>query len=43
MPRLALSLLKSSLSQYRDADHQLSKRFDINAIPHYFTIDSDGV
>ncbi len=29
--------------QYRDADHELSKRFDINAIPHYFTIDSDGV
>jgi len=29
--------------QYRDADHELSKRFDVNAIPHYFTIDSDGV
>ena len=29
--------------QYRDADHELSQRFDINAIPHYFTIDSDGV
>ena len=29
--------------QYRDADHTLSERFAINAIPHYFTIDSDGV
>ncbi len=29
--------------QYRDADHDLSNRFGINAIPHYFTIDSDGV
>jgi thiol-disulfide isomerase/thioredoxin len=29
--------------QYRDADHELSRRFDIDAIPHYFTIDSDGV
>ena len=29
--------------QYRDADHTLSDRFGINAIPHYFTIDSDGV
>ncbi len=29
--------------QYRDADHSLSKEFDIDAIPHYFTIDSDGV
>jgi thiol-disulfide isomerase/thioredoxin len=29
--------------QYRDADHSLSNRFEINAIPHYFTIDSDGV
>ena len=29
--------------QYRDADHELSKRFGIDAIPHYFTIDSDGV
>ena len=29
--------------QYRDADHSLSNRFGINAIPHYFTIDSDGV
>jgi thiol-disulfide isomerase/thioredoxin len=29
--------------QYRDADHHLSTLFDINAIPHYFTIDSDGV
>jgi thiol-disulfide isomerase/thioredoxin len=29
--------------QYRDADHRLSNTFGINAIPHYFTIDSDGV
>ena len=29
--------------QYRDADHHLSTMFGINAIPHYFTIDSDGV
>jgi thiol-disulfide isomerase/thioredoxin len=29
--------------QYRDADHKLSQQFGINAIPHYFTIDSDGV
>lgn len=29
--------------QYRDADHSLTREFGINAIPHYFTIDSDGV
>ena len=29
--------------QYRDADHKLSNEFGVNAIPHYFTIDSDGV
>jgi thiol-disulfide isomerase/thioredoxin len=29
--------------QYRDADHELSNRFSVNAIPHYFTIDADGV
>jgi thiol-disulfide isomerase/thioredoxin len=29
--------------QYRDADHELTQRFAIDAIPHYFTIDSDGV
>ena len=29
--------------QYRDADHSLSKSFGVNEIPHYFTIDSDGV
>ena len=29
--------------QYRDADHHLSNLFEIHAIPHYFTIDSDGV
>jgi len=28
--------------QYRDVNHELSKEFDVNAIPHYFTIDSDG-
>ena len=30
-------------NQYRDADHQLSTVYGVNAIPHYFTIDSDGV
>lgn len=29
--------------QYRDANHELSTQFGIDAIPHYFTIDSDGV
>jgi thiol-disulfide isomerase/thioredoxin len=29
--------------QYRDTDHALSNEFGIDAIPHYFTIDSDGV
>jgi thiol-disulfide isomerase/thioredoxin len=29
--------------QYRDAGHTLSERFGVQAIPHYFTIDSDGV
>jgi thiol-disulfide isomerase/thioredoxin len=29
--------------QYRDADHKLSTLFGVNAIPHYFTIDADGV
>jgi thiol-disulfide isomerase/thioredoxin len=29
--------------QYRDTDHSLSTEFGIDAIPHYFTIDSDGV
>ncbi len=29
--------------QYRDADHTLSRAFGVEAIPHYFTIDSDGV
>ncbi|WP_158941723.1 TlpA disulfide reductase family protein [Granulicella sp. S190] len=29
--------------QYRDADHYLSKQFAVESIPHYFTIDSDGV
>ena len=30
-------------AQYRDADHKLSTQFGVDAIPHYFTIDSDGV
>lgn len=30
-------------NQYRDANHRLSEVFGINSIPHYFTIDSDGV
>ncbi len=30
-------------NQYRDADHELSNAYNVNAIPHYFTIDSDGV
>ncbi len=29
--------------QYRDADHKLASLFNVNGIPHYFTIDSDGV
>jgi peroxiredoxin len=29
--------------QYRDADHELAKAFGVDAIPHYFTIDSSGV
>ena len=29
--------------QYRDADHSLTSRFGVSSIPHYFTIDSDGV
>ena len=29
--------------QYRDADHKLADEFGVTAIPHYFTIDSDGV
>ena len=28
--------------QYRDADHALSNSFGVNAIPHYFVIDTDG-
>ena len=30
-------------NQYRDMNHKLSEAFGVNAIPHYFTIDSDGV
>ena len=30
-------------NQYRDADHSISNAFAINAIPHYFTIDANGV
>jgi thiol-disulfide isomerase/thioredoxin len=29
--------------QYRDRDGRLTRLFDIEGIPHYFTIDSDGV
>jgi thiol-disulfide isomerase/thioredoxin len=29
--------------QYRDVDHKLADEFGVTAIPHYFTIDSDGV
>lgn len=29
--------------QYRDADKALTHAFGVEAIPHYFTIDSDGV
>ena len=29
--------------QYRDVDHKLEDEFGVTAIPHYFTIDSDGV
>ena len=29
--------------QYRDVDHKLADEFGVAAIPHYFTIDSDGV
>jgi thiol-disulfide isomerase/thioredoxin len=28
--------------QYRDASHSLSNTFGVNAIPHYFVIDTDG-
>ncbi len=30
-------------NQYRDADHALSNAYGVQAIPHYFTIDSDGI
>lgn len=30
-------------SQYRDADHRLSQLFEVEGLPSYFTIDSDGV
>jgi thiol-disulfide isomerase/thioredoxin len=29
--------------QYRDADHKLADEFAVSSIPHYFTIDSDGL
>jgi hypothetical protein len=29
--------------QYRDADGALSRAYGVNAIPHYFSIDTDGV
>jgi thiol-disulfide isomerase/thioredoxin len=34
---------KMTWLQYRDASGALSTTFDVHAIPHYFTIDSDGV
>ena len=30
-------------NQYRDLDHQLSASYGVSSIPHYFTIDADGV
>jgi thiol-disulfide isomerase/thioredoxin len=30
-------------AQYRDADHNFTKLFNIDSIPHYFTVDTDGV
>ena len=30
-------------TQVRDDDHSITDRFGISAIPHYFTIDTDGV
>ena len=30
-------------NQYRDADHALSTAYGVEATPHSFTIDSDGV
>jgi thiol-disulfide isomerase/thioredoxin len=30
-------------NQYRDVDHAVTNAFGINAIPHYFTIDANGV
>ena len=29
--------------QYRDGDHRLEDAFGVSSIPHYFTIDADGV
>jgi len=29
--------------QYRDANGQLQRAYGVTAIPHYFTIDADGV
>ena len=30
-------------SQYRDANHALSTAYGVESIPHYFTIDADGI
>ena len=30
-------------AQFRDSDHQVTDLFAIDAIPHYFTIDTDSV
>jgi thiol-disulfide isomerase/thioredoxin len=32
-----------SWNQFRDSDHLLSTTYGVDAIPHYFTIDADGV
>jgi len=34
---------KMTWNQYRDVGHVLSAAYGVNAIPHYFTIDADGV
>ena len=30
-------------NQYRDTTHKVADAFGVHAIPHYFTIDSEGV
>lgn len=38
-------LVKNEMTwlQYRDADQEVTRRFGVESIPHYFIIDSDGV